>query len=38
MSSTSDEGDVAPTTHYICKLARCDKGELLELAQDRDVW
>jgi len=37
--ATPDEGDLAPTIHYyIYKLTGRDTDELLELAQDRDVW
>ena len=36
--ATPDEGDLAPTIHYIYKLTERDTDELLELAQDRDVW
>ena len=35
--ATPDEGDLAPTIHYIYKLTGRDTDELLELAQDRGV-
>jgi len=36
--ATPDEGDLAPTIHYIYELTGRDTDELLELAQDRDLW